>query len=396
MNTTVSALLFLLLLDSCPMVFGAPSQGQKSGLLDSQQKKQPVGKGEQNRKIGRRENNAVDSTSSVVDKLLVSYNRQESPNEEKPTEVQIGIYVISFYSVSEKTMDYTLSMYLKLNWQDPRLIFEPIGGKINSIRLGDGRWDDLWTPDVFFVNEKRSGLHSVVRPNTVMKLNTSGHVSYVTKISTTLSCPMELHRYPLDTQLCPMEFESFGYTIDTMYFSWLDPAVEFNPRVSLPQHTITNWTLSDCSVNYPCLEIGFVLQRDVGYYVIQVFMPSSLIVVLSWVSFWINIDKVAERVSLGLVIILTMTTWSTGIQSSLPHVSYIKAIDVWISMCLTFVFASLVEVGVVKALSMKKVEPSVPVSQSMALDEEFVDVGREVQTDNTEGPKQQDWEKVQK
>ena len=62
------------------------------------------------------------------------------------------------------------------------------------------------------------------------------------------------------------------------------------------------------------LEVWFILERELGYYVMQVYLPSGLTVVLSWVAFWIPIDKVAECLSVGLVIILTMTTWSSGIQ----------------------------------------------------------------------------------
>ncbi len=283
-------------------------------------------------------------------------------------------------------MDFSLNIiYLRLLWRDPRLTFDPLNGKITSVRMGDGRWEDLWTPDIFFRNEKRSSFHSIMTPNRLLKLNTTGHVWYSTKISTTLSCPMNLRKYPLDTQACPIMVESFGYTIDTMYFSWMDSPVIVDPGVELPQHTIDDKILYDCSQNYtlgafPCLEIRFVLRRDIGYFLMRVYMPSCLIVVLSWVSFWIDTDKIAERVSVGLVIILTMTTWSTGIQGSLPRVSYIKAIDVWMSVCLTFVFASLVEVGVVSAMSRKKLEPSVPVSLSM----QCTDVENRIQTDNGE------------
>ena len=57
---------------------------------------------------------------------------------------------------------------------------------------------------------------------------------------------------------------------------------------------------------------------------IQTYVPSALIVMLSWVSFWINIDAVPARISLGVLTILTMTTQSTGTTGSLPRVSYIK------------------------------------------------------------------------
>lgn len=67
-----------------------------------------------------------------------------------------------------------------------------------------------------------------------------------------------------------------------------------------------------------------MLTRDVGFYMIQTYIPSALIVGLSWVSFWINIDAVPARISLGVLTILTMTTQTTGTTSSLPRVSYIK------------------------------------------------------------------------
>ena len=80
---------------------------------------------------------------------------------------------------------------------------------------------------------------------------------------------------------------------------------------------------------------------------IQLYVPSALTVILSWVSFWISADAIPARVSIGMLTVLTMTTQTTAANSQLPRVSYIKAIDVWMSMCLIFVFASLLEFAVV-------------------------------------------------
>lgn len=103
--------------------------------------------------------------------------------------------------------------------------------------------------------------------------------------------------------------------------------------------------------SFPCFEIRFVLRRDLGFFIIQVYIPSILIVILSWVSFWLNIDATPARVPLGLLTVLTMTTQSTGANASLPRVSYVKGIDVWMSICSIFVFAALVEFAVVNVLS---------------------------------------------
>lgn len=76
-----------------------------------------------------------------------------------------------------------------------------------------------------------------------------------------------------------------------------------------------------------------------------------LIVILSWVSFWINMDAAPARVALGITTVLTMTTQSSGSRTSLPKVSYVKAIDIWMAVCLLFVFSALLEYAAVNFVS---------------------------------------------
>jgi hypothetical protein len=42
-----------------------------------------------------------------------------------------------------------------------------------------------------------------------------------------------------------------------------------------------------------------------------------------------------------------MTTISTGVRSSLPRISYVKAIDIYLLTCFIFVFAALLEYAAV-------------------------------------------------
>ena len=53
--------------------------------------------------------------------------------------------------------------------------------------------------------------------------------------------------------------------------------------------------------NYTCAAVKFYLERTYGYYLAQVYLPSILVVILSWVSFWLDIDAVPARISLGLL-----------------------------------------------------------------------------------------------
>lgn len=50
---------------------------------------------------------------------------------------------------------------------------------------------------------------------------------------------------------------------------------------------------------YQRLSLSFKLRRNIGYFVFQTYLPSILIVMLSWVSFWINHEATSARVALG-------------------------------------------------------------------------------------------------
>lgn len=75
-----------------------------------------------------------------------------------------------------------------------------------------------------------------------------------------------------------------------------------------------------------------------------------MIVTVSWVSFWLNVEATPARVSLGVLTLLTMTTQTSKARDSLPRISYVTAIDVWVINCLAFTFLALVEYALVSVL----------------------------------------------
>lgn len=95
-----------------------------------------------------------------------------------------------------------------------------------------------------------------------------------------------------------------------------------------------------------------------GYYLIQIYIPASLIVIISWVSFWLHRNATPARVALGVTTVLTMTTLMSSTNAALPKISYIKSIDVFLGTCFVMVFASLLEYATVgylgKRIAMRK------------------------------------------
>ena len=70
---------------------------------------------------------------------------------------------------------------------------------------------------------------------------------------------------------------------------------------------------------FACVFAEFHFDRKFEYYLLQTYFPSMLVVMLSWVSFWIDPAAVPARISLGLLTVLTMTTQTSVLNSRLPR-----------------------------------------------------------------------------
>ncbi|NXI35235.1 GLRA4 protein, partial [Galbula dea] len=301
------------------------------------------------------------SPSDFLDKLMgrtSGYDARIRPNfKGPPVNVTCNIFINSFGSVTETTMDYRVNVFLRQQWNDPRLAYHEYPD--DSLDLDPSMLDSIWKPDLFFANEKGANFHEVTTDNKLLRIFKNGNVLYSIRLTLILSCPMDLKNFPMDIQTCTMQLESFGYTMNDLIFEWLEEqeAVQVAEGLTLPQFILRDEKdLGYCTKYYntgkfTCIEVKFHLERQMGYYLIQMYIPSLLIVILSWVSFWINMDAAPARVGLGITTVLTMTTQSAGSRASLPKVSYVKAIDIWMAVCLLFVFAALLEYAAVNFVS---------------------------------------------
>ncbi|XP_076468370.1 glycine receptor subunit alpha-2-like [Babylonia areolata] len=297
------------------------------------------------------------SGQRIVQDLVSRHDAAMSPNFEDgyPTKVGVQIFILSFNSISEVSMDYSLCIFLRQTWNDSRLVYPPLEG-VRALELDTRVMDSIWVPDLYFTNEKTAHFHDVTVPNKLMNIYPDGQVLYSMRISMKLTCDMNLWKYPFDSQVCNINMESYSYSTENVVFYWLTDPVQRRRNMFLPQFQLTKYETMDCTkvyigANYTCIRVEFTLVRNYGYFMSQVYIPSLLVVILSWVSFWLDIDAVPARISLGLLTVLTMTTQSVSARSDLPRVSYIKALDVWMAMCLIFVFSALIEFAYVNVLA---------------------------------------------
>ncbi|KAG8011032.1 Gamma-aminobutyric acid receptor subunit rho-2, partial [Nibea albiflora] len=150
-----------------------------------------------------------------------------------------------------------------------------------------------------------------------------------------------------------------AYTDEDLMLYWKsgDESLSTDDRISLSQfliqkfHTTSRLAFYSSTGWYNRLYINFTLRRHIFFFLLQTYFPATLMVMLSWVSFWIDRRAVPARVSLGITTVLTMSTIITGVNASMPRVSYIKAVDIYLWVSFVFVFLSVLEYAAVNYLT---------------------------------------------
>uniref|UniRef100_A0A673LI05 Glycine receptor subunit beta-like n=1 Tax=Sinocyclocheilus rhinocerous TaxID=307959 RepID=A0A673LI05_9TELE len=287
----------------------------------------------------------ANSTSNILNRLLMTYDSRIRPNFQGiPVEDKVNIFINSFGSIQETTMDYRVNIFLRQRWNDPRLRL-PADFKSDALTVDP----KIFSIIIFSKHENKA------------KTNPGQDA-----LSVTLSCPLDLTLFPMDTQQCNMQLESYGYTTKDLVFMWQSGDPVQMDEIALPQFDVKQEDIKyrNCTKFYPgtgyytCVEVIFTLRRQVGFYMMGVYAPTLLLVVISWLSFWINPDASAARVPLGILSVLSLSSESMSLASELPKVSYVKAIDIWMIACLLYGFASLVEYAMVQVMlnSPKRIE----------------------------------------
>ncbi|XP_021944512.2 glutamate-gated chloride channel isoform X2 [Folsomia candida] len=272
-----------------------------------------------------------------------------------PTVIKVSLHIRSIENIDDVRMQYSVQLTFRQEWVDPRLKFSHIQGNIKYLQLVIA--NRIWMPDIFFSNEKEGRLHELMIPNLFTRVFPDGQVMQSYRITLLLSCPMNLRAYPLDVQKCPIQMASYGWTTQDIVLQWrkekpVDMARDFNmPRFKMQEHSISECSSITATGNYSCIKLDIAFEREFGFYLIQIYVPCSMLSLVSWVTFWLEPTAVEARVSLGVTTILAIVTQTYGINQSAPPASYVKAMDVWTSFCQAMVFGALLEFALVNYIT---------------------------------------------
>ncbi|XP_077990579.1 uncharacterized protein LOC144444902 [Glandiceps talaboti] len=300
------------------------------------------------------EDKSIKRETELLLNLLHPYDARVRPNNHgKPVTIHIGLDIVSFQSVSETDMDWSVMVYLRQTWNDPRLTHN----SSRPLTVIGQMTDNFWVPDIFFMNAKTETVHASPTRNTKILIQTNGDINYKTRMSITSSCPMDLRTFPFDRQECKDYLLSYSYTVDDLLVRWTNKnPLKIYQTISLPQYNLSHWKREEgyelIEGNFSYVEVSFVLERQLGFYLLQVYIPSSALVIIAWLTLWIDAStSTPARVSLGITTILALVTQSSWLRSEIPKVAYVTALDVWMVTCQIVVFLILLQFAVIYFLS---------------------------------------------
>lgn len=160
-----------------------------------------------------------------------------------------------------------------------------------------------------------------------------------------VSCQMDLESYPFDVQLCSFRLRLQYFTRDLVSLSASGANVEYKGRTNLREYEITGieMTQSDWR-NHSAREVVLRMENLSGFYVSSTYIPTFLMVVISYSTLFFELDDFNDRIMVSLTALLVLATLFTQITETTPKTAYLKLLDVW------FVATILVNFSIVMLL----------------------------------------------
>jgi cadmium resistance protein CadD (predicted permease) len=86
------------------------------------------------------------------------------------------------------------------------------------------------------------------------------------------------------------------------------------------------------------------VERDTNYFIFKAIMPLILIVMMSWLVYWIDPSLVASQISVAVTAMLTMIAYRFALAGMIPRLPFLTSLDHFVLASTLMVFLSMIEV----------------------------------------------------
>lgn len=269
-----------------------------------------------------------------------------------PVPVDIGIELIKVTTDLKAPTTVDLDLYYYAHWNDDRLlppsheasiaqyIHLSYHERIAQYKL-NGAWQNrLWTPDTIFANALFGNRLDIHSPTNYFVITNYTEIFMTVRLHLKLFCDMNFARFPFDKQTCFLNITTTFSKNNTIRLGWdrftaqLEAGSEFK---KLTVEKVPEEKLHCLGKNTPCLSGRIVLQRNAGRYLLKSILPSTFIVLMTFIGFCL---PTSFRTSLLITALVALITHQRS--SELPFTAF-NALQLWNISCIIVVFANFIQ-----------------------------------------------------
>ncbi len=247
--------------------------------------------------------------------------------------VAIGASLDQITGVDQIAENYSAVYVLEMRWYDPGQAFSPdecrcqfktfTGSGFNSLVSDENfRW-----PEFNIYNQQNNRWIQ----NQGIIIETNGNMTYFERFTTTLQAPdFNFRSFPFDTQQFFLRVDSL-YPENFYVFDGSRDYSEMGEQLGEEEWQIINWDTSVESVEglgenpSSRFSFGFSANRHLNFYVMRIFLPTILIIVVSYFTFFLQ--NYSKRIDVNSANLLVFVAFNFTISDELPRLGYLTFLD---------------------------------------------------------------------
>jgi hypothetical protein len=270
----------------------------------------------------------------------------DSVAPEKPYEVSIGVQIEQIVSVNQKDENFEVVGNLRMQWQDPKLAFDASGAGQSFRMLSREAFTRFAEQHAIFAPAFAIQNQQWQRwtQNAGVIVFSDGQAVYGERFTVKLQAPeFDFARYPFDTQTFFVHVQAV-YPTTFMKYVPLDAFSRLGGRLGEEEWLFgepwTSTSVVEGTTGKPTslFSFGFSAHRHLNYYLLRIFVPLAIIILVSWLTFFLQ--DFGKRVDVAAANLLIFVAFNFTISGDLPRLGYMTFMDAIVLA--TFVFSGLV------------------------------------------------------
>ena len=211
------------------------------------------------------------------------YDRLILPLRNLTNNVEIGIYDLKILKIDDNKGIIKTSFWFIIRWNEPRLI-APSNISEEFIKLEKSFYELLWLPDIMILDLQNMNFRHFLNKDMEVLYLPDNILQLQTNMLLKSYCVMHFENYPMDNHICPIYFRSYVHNISAVNLSMA--ALDTRKGIKLNDYSFDFKSVHRLHFgNHSEPGIDIKLQRNIFKYVINYYIPSGLLVSISWVKF---------------------------------------------------------------------------------------------------------------